>query len=105
MCSRCGAGLYGDAARAGANGAVESKRIIAALCAFFLGAFGVHKFVLNRTGQGLLRLGITIIGGIVTLGLAAAAMSVIGMIEGVIYFTKTDADFIRIYQVGDKAWF
>ena len=54
---------------------------------------------------GFTRLGIAIIGGVVTLGIATAAMVVIGMIEAVIYFTKSDADFIRTYQQGKKTWF
>jgi hypothetical protein len=30
---------------------------------------------------------------------------VIGMVEGAIYFSKTDAEFIRTYQQGRKNWF
>jgi hypothetical protein len=37
--------------------------------------------------------------------LAPVAMMVIGMVEGVIYFTKTDDEFIRTYQQGHKNWF
>jgi hypothetical protein len=29
----------------------------------------------------------------------------IGFIEGIIYLTKSDADFIQTYQVQKRAWF
>jgi hypothetical protein len=33
------------------------------------------------------------------------AMSVIGLVEGIGYLTKTDAEFHRIYVVGKRQWF
>jgi TM2 domain-containing membrane protein YozV len=72
---------------------------------FLLGAFGAGKFYLGYNNTGFIRLGIAIIGGVLTLGLATVAMMVIAWIEAVIYFTKSDADFIRIYQQGRRAWF
>jgi TM2 domain-containing membrane protein YozV len=82
---------------------IESKRILAAAFAFMTGAFGVHKFILGQTREGFIRLGITVL--LVWTILAPVAMMVIGMVEGVIYFTKTDDDFIRTYQQGHKNWF
>ena len=105
LCRRCGAGLHGAAARGGTNEAIESKRIVAGVLAILVGALGIHKFYLGDTNQGLLRIGISLVGGVVTLGIALAAMSVIGIVEGIIYLTMSDADFIRTYQVGDKSWF
>ncbi|WP_238567166.1 hypothetical protein [Jejuia pallidilutea] len=29
----------------------------------------------------------------------------IGLVEGIIYLTKSDADFYNTYQVGKKPWF
>lgn len=75
----------------------ESKRIVAALMALFLGAFGVHKFVLGYTKAGLIHLLLTV----ATCGL----MKIVGIIEGIIYLTKTDAEFVKTYQVGTKEWF
>ena len=103
LCTRCGVGLHGSAARGGENGAVESKRIVAGALAFFVGAFGVHKFYLGNKKQGFLRLCITIFGAILIL--PAVAMMICAWVEAVIYLTKTDADFIRIYQQEQKAWF
>lgn len=76
---------------------IESKRIVAALTALFLGAFGVHKFVLGYTKAGLIHLLLTV----ATCGL----MKVVGIIEGIIYLTKSDAEFVNTYQVGTKEWF
>ena len=87
---------------AGTEG-IQSKRIPAAAFAFMTGAFGVHKFILGQTREGFIRLGITVL--LVWTILAPVAMMVIGMAEGVIYFTKTDDDFIRTYQQGRKNWF
>jgi TM2 domain-containing membrane protein YozV len=89
-------------AEAGAE-QIESKRIMVAAFAFMTGAFGVHKFLLGQTREGFIRLGITVI--LVWTILAPVAMMVIGMVEGAIYFSKTDAEFIRIYQQGRKNWF
>ena len=38
---------------------------------------------------------------IVTCGIAG----LIGFIEGIIYLTKSDQEFINEYQVGKKGWF
>ena len=35
----------------------------------------------------------------------APAMHIIGIIEGVLYLTKTDDDFVRTYVDGRKEWF
>ena len=37
--------------------------------------------------------------------LAIAANGVICLIETVIYLTKSEEDFNRIYAAGDKSWF
>lgn len=76
---------------------IESKRVTAAILAFLLGAYGVHKFYLGYTGAGIIQLVATIF----TCGFA----SIIPFIEFIIYLTKSDEDFIDIYQVGQKEWF
>jgi hypothetical protein len=30
---------------------------------------------------------------------------IVGLIEGIIYLTKTDEEFYNTYQVGTKPWF
>ena len=75
----------------------ESKRVLAGVMGILLGALGIHRFVLGDTGGGILR----IVVSIVTCGVG----SVIGLIEGIIYLTKTDAEFVQTYQIDKKAWF
>ena len=50
-------------------------------------------------------LAITIFGSIFTFGLAALAMEIVGIAEGVIYLTKSDDDFYRTYRLGQQEWF
>lgn len=62
-----------------------------------MGGLGVHKFILGYTKEGAIQLG----ASIATCG----AASVIGLIEGIIYLTKSDEEFIQTYQIGRKPWF
>lgn len=78
-----------------------SKKIAAGICAILLGTWGVHKFILGYTGAGVIMLLVSLL----TCFLAAPIMSVIGIVEGIIYLTKSDEDFYRIYMAGKKEWF
>ena len=77
---------------------VESKRVMCGVLAILLGGLGIHKFVLGITGAGIIMILITVI----TCGTVGP---IIGLIEGIIYLTKSDAEFIQTYQVEKKAWF
>ena len=74
----------------------ENKKVVAGILAILLGALGIHKFYLGYTKEGIIQL---------ILGLMCGIGGVIGLIEGIIYLTKTDEDFYQIYQVGRKPWF
>ncbi len=78
-----------------------SKKIPAGVCGILLGAFGVHKFILGQTKPGLIMLLVTLC----SCGIAWAVMHTIGLIEGIVYLTKTDAEFYRQYAVEKKEWF
>ena len=82
-----------------------SNKIPAGICGILLGSFGIHKFILGYTGAGLIMLLVTIIGGVLTCGIAAGVMHIIGLIEGVIYLCKSDEEFVRTYVDGRKEWF
>ena len=85
---------------------MDSKsKIAAGLLAIFLGSLGIHKFYLGYSGAGIVMLLVTLLASIVTLGLAAAIMSLIALIEGIIYLTKTDEQFYYTYVAGKKSWF
>ena len=77
---------------------VSSKKIAAGICAILLGALGVHKFILGYTKEGV----ITLVISLFTFG---TVTSIIGLIEGIIYLTKSDADFANTYVNGRKGWF
>jgi TM2 domain-containing membrane protein YozV len=78
-----------------------SRKIPAGICGILLGCFGVHKFILGYTGAGLIMLLVTLL----TCFMASAITGIIGLIEGIIYLTKTDQDFVRTYVEGRKEWF
>ena len=73
------------------------KKILAGVLAIVIPGLGIHRFVLGDAVGGILRIVITI----VTCGLG----SLIGLIEGIIYLTKTDEEFVATYIDGDKTWF
>ncbi|MEW6734110.1 MAG: TM2 domain-containing protein [Acidobacteriota bacterium] len=77
------------------------KKISAGICAILLGGFGVHKFILGYNTEGLIMLLVTLL----TCGFGAIVTSVIGIIEGILYLTKSDEDFVRTYVQNKKGWF
>jgi TM2 domain-containing membrane protein YozV len=84
---------------------ISNKKLAAGLTGIFLGAFGVHKFILGYTKPAVIMLVVSLAGGVVTFGLASFVMGVIGLIEGIIYLTKTDAQFQLQYLDGQQDWF
>lgn len=79
----------------------NSKKIAAGICGILLGALGIHKFVLGYTNEALIML----LGSILTCGVAAAVFSIVGLVEGIIYLTKTDEEFYKTYIANKKGWF
>ena len=82
-----------------------NKKIIAGVLAILLGSFGVHKFILGYNKEGLIMLGVTIVLGAFTCGAGASLMALVGLIEGIVYLTKSDEEFYNTYQAGEKTWF
>ena len=79
----------------------ENKRVLAGILAILLGPLGIHKFVLGYQNEGLIML----LTSILTCGILAGPMALIGLIEGIIYLTKSDEEFFYIYQENKKPWF
>lgn len=79
----------------------ESKRVLAGILAILLGPFGVHKFILGYTKAGIIML----LGTVLTCGIGASVTYIIGLIEGIIYLTKSDEEFVYMYQTNQKEWF
>jgi len=83
---------------------ISNRKLAAGLTGVFLGAFGVHKFVLGYTKPAIIMLVVSLAGGVVTCGLASFVMGVIGLIEGITYLTKTTAEFEAEYLDAEKDW-
>ena len=83
----------------------SSKRVVAGILAILLGSLGIHKFILGYTKEGIMMLVGTFIIGIITCGIGAWAIGVISLVEGIIYLTKSDEEFVHIYQTNKKSWF
>ena len=75
--------------------------IEAAICGILVGSLGVHKFVIGNTTAGLIMLLVTLL----TCGFGGIVMHAIGLVEGIIYLTKTDEEFYQTYVVEKKQWF
>jgi len=84
---------------------VSSKKMAAGLLGIFLGSLGIHKFMLGYSTAGVIMLVVTLVGGLVTCGIASGVMAVIGLIEGIIYLTMTPQQFKTLYLDAQKQWF
>lgn len=73
------------------------KKVVAGILGILLGGLGIHKFYLGYTKEGIIQLVI----GVVTCGVGG----IIGLIEGIIYLTKSDDEFVATYVNGKKGWF
>ncbi len=87
----------------------ENKKLLAGILAIILGSLGVHKFILGYQKEGFILLGASIVG-YATLCLFVGifilmATGIVGLIEGIIYLTKSDEEFYNTYQAGQKPWF
>ena len=83
----------------------ENKKILAGVLAILLGSLGIHKFILGYNKEGIIMLAVTLVLGFFTCGIGASLMGIVGLIEGIMYLTKSDEEFYNTYQVGQKTWF
>ncbi|NND88128.1 MAG: TM2 domain-containing protein [Flavobacteriaceae bacterium] len=74
----------------------ENKKVLCGVLAILLGGLGVHKFLLGYNTEGVLHILLTFLCGI---------GAIIGIVEGIIYLTKTDEEFYQTYQIQKKGWF
>lgn len=77
------------------------KKMVAGILAILLGSLGVHKFILGYTTEGVIMLLISVL----SCGILAVVPSVIGIVEGIMYLTKSDEEFVRTYIQSKKGWF
>ncbi|WP_216320133.1 TM2 domain-containing protein [Deinococcus aestuarii] len=101
---------------------IAQRKLIAGLLGIVLGSLGVHKFYLGMNTPGLIMLGANIgvwilafLLGLITLGfgliitvplagLISGAIGLLGLVEGILYLTKSDEEFYRQYVLGKKPW-
>ena len=81
-----------------------SNRILVGIFGLLLGCLGIHKFVLGYNKEGLIMLAVTILGTPFA-AIGPVAMWGIGLAEGIIYLTKSDAEFHQLYIANRKGWF
>jgi TM2 domain-containing membrane protein YozV len=77
------------------------KKLVAGLLGILIGGLGIHKFYLGYNNAGIIMLLVTIL----TCGAGGAVMGIIGLVEGIIYLTKPDEEFVATYVEGQKEWF
>jgi TM2 domain-containing membrane protein YozV len=78
-----------------------SNKVAAGVCGILLGSLGVHKFILGYTGAGVTMLLVTLLSCF----MLAPITHLIGLIEGIVYLTKTDEEFVRQYVEVRRPWF
>ena len=87
----------------------NSKKILAGILALFLGHLGIHKFVLGYNNEGIILLVLGLIGYATACLLVGYIIlfvtGIIGLVEGIIYLTKSDQDFYHTYIQHKKPWF
>lgn len=98
VCTQCGVSL---ATTSSSLLAGPKEKLVAGLLGIFLGGLGIHKFYLGYNKEGLIMLLVSLL----TCGMGATITSLIGLIEGVIYLTKSDEEFQQTYVLNQKTWF
>jgi TM2 domain-containing membrane protein YozV len=86
------------------NGGTGKSRVVAAVLAFFLGHWGVHKFYLGYTKEGVVML---LCG---TLGVALflipfIVVRIISFVECFVYLAKSNEEFAEVHSTNSKGWF
>lgn len=115
-CSNCGtllpvAPMPMQQVNYGSKPAGADKKLAAGLCGILLGGLGILKFILGYQQEGLIYLAmfaVAFIISIVTCGIGSFLLmipSVMGLVEGIIYLTKSDEEFVQTYIIGKKPWF
>lgn len=65
-----------------------------------LGWIGIHKFVMGYSKEGIT----WILVSLLTCGIGAVVLTVVSIVEGIVYLTMSDEEFERRYVIGHKSW-
>ncbi len=121
-CIRCGAQLpvspmpMQPAPQRGVSTQIPGaeKKLAAGLCGILVGGLGVHKFVLGYQQEGIIMLSVNLVsiillmiscGILFPLVFVSMGVGIVGLIEGIIYLTKSDEEFVQTYVLNKKPWF
>jgi len=74
---------------------------VAGIVAILFGSLGIHKFILGYQKEGLVMLVISLL----SFGFLLGFVALIGIVEGIIYLSKSDEEFFKTYQIGNRPWF
>lgn len=81
------------------------RKVAAGVCGILLGSLGVHKFILGYPVEGAIMLAASVIGAWLSCGIVPVVVGIIGIVEGIIYLAKPDAEFAKTYVASKKGWF
>ena len=88
VCLHCGVALtYANTGYAAPAAPGAKSKIAAGLLGIFLGGLGIHNFYLGYTTKAVIQLVVSLVGGVITFGLAALAMEIWGLVEGIMILT------------------
>ena len=82
----------------------DTKKLLAGILAILFGWLGVHKFILGYQKEGIIMAVVGVLGWFLC-GIPTMLVSIVGLIEGIMYLTKSDEEFYNTYQAGRKPWF
>ena len=77
------------------------KKVPAGILGILLGSLGIHKFILGYTTEGVIMLLVTVLSCFVL----SPVTHIIGIVERIVYLTKSDEEFVRTYMQRKKGWF
>ncbi|HYV25097.1 MAG TPA: TM2 domain-containing protein [Pyrinomonadaceae bacterium] len=93
--------LYGQSGPQDWQQSGADKKIVAGILGIVIGGLGIHKFILGYQKEGMTMLLVSVL----SCGALSPVMHVIGIIEGIMYLTKSDEEFVRTYIYGRRGWF
>lgn len=79
----------------------DKKRVAAGTFAILFGWLGLHKFYLGYTVEGI----IVFVLLLISQGNLGPMLIVVGIVESILYLTRSDEEFKATYITGKKSWF
>lgn len=93
--------FYGQSSVQDWQQAGADKKIVAGILAIIVGGLGIHKFILGYQKEGMIMLLVSVLSCF----MLGWVMHIIAIVEGIMYLTKSDEEFVRTYIYGRRGWF